>query len=158
MKGKESFFEILKGAKLLFGLKTESLSRFGEVFSKKTYDTNKTIFSEGDLNSSMMIITKGKVRISQFSESGAEEALIVLKKGDIFGEMAMLEDMPRSAAAIADTDTEIYEITKNDFNRYIRLNPEDGVKILHNLCRTLSSRLRDADVKLKYFVSLSQWI
>jgi CRP-like cAMP-binding protein len=100
------------------------------------------------------------VRISQkaSSDSEAEEALVILKKGDVFGEMAMLEDLPRSATTIAHTSVISLEISRDDFLNYIHKNSENGVKILLKLSRILSSRLRETDVKLKTFVSLSRWL
>jgi CRP-like cAMP-binding protein len=81
-----------------------------------------------------------------------------LKKGDVFGEMALLEDLPRSATTIAHTSVITLEISRDDFLNYIYKNSENGVKILLKLSRILSSRLRETDVKLKTFVSLSRWL
>ena len=106
----------------------------------------------------MMIIASGEVRVSQTPGDNTEETLVVLKKGDVFGEMSLLEGLPRSATTIAHTNVIVLEITRSDFLDYLEKDSESGVKILLKLCRTLSSRLRETDVKLKTFISLSQWI
>ena len=106
----------------------------------------------------MMMITSGEVRISQISDPQTEEALIVLKKGDVFGEMALLDDMPRSATAIANTNVIIFEIQRGRFLNFIETNKGAGVKILMKLAKILSSRLRETDAKVKAFVSLTKWI
>jgi CRP-like cAMP-binding protein len=98
------------------------------------------------------------VRITQRARISGEETLTVLKKGDCFGEMALLEDLPRSATAIAHSDILMLEINRDKFLRFIEKDTVSGVKILFILARILSSRLREADVKIKTFVNLSQWI
>jgi CRP/FNR family cyclic AMP-dependent transcriptional regulator len=100
----------------------------------------------------------GEVRITQRARISGEETLTVLKKGDFFGEMALLEDLPRSATAIAHSDTFMLEISRDKFLRFIEKDTVSGVKILFTLANILSSRLREADIKIKAFVNLSQWI
>jgi CRP/FNR family cyclic AMP-dependent transcriptional regulator len=104
------------------------------------------------------VIISGEVRISQRADVSGEETLIVLKQGDFFGEMALLEDLPRSATAIAHSDTFMLEISRDKFLRFIEKDTVSGVKILFTLANILSSRLREADIKIKAFVNLSQWI
>ncbi len=104
------------------------------------------------------MIISGEVRITQRANVSGEETLTVLKKGDFFGEMALLEDLPRSATAIAHSDTFIMEIGRERFLHFVEKDPASGVKILITLARSLSARLREADGKIKAFVNLSQWI
>lgn len=151
---------MLKGLNIFADLDDESLLNLGLLFKEKVFEQLEIIFEEGSIGNSMMIITSGEVRISQkaSSDSEAEEALVILKKGDVFGEMALLEDLPRSATTIAHTCVITLEISRDDFLNYIHKNSENGVKILLKLSRILSSRLRETDVKLKTFVSLSRWL
>ena len=149
---------ILKGLDLFSELDNPALIELGRLFKEKVYNQKEIIFKEESIGNSMMVIASGEVRISQTSENNAEEALDVLKKGDIFGEMALLEDLPRTATTIAHTNVIVLEISRTDFLDYIKKDSDSGVKILLKLSRILSSRLREADVKLKTFVSLSQWI
>lgn len=150
--------EILKGVDIFAELDYASLSVLGTLFKEQIFNQKETIFEEGAMGNSMMIIASGDVRVSQRTETEKEEALIVLKKGDVFGEMALLEDQPRSATTIAHTNVICLEISRDDFLNFITTDPISGVRILLKLCKTLSSRLRDTDVKLKTFVSLTQWI
>ena len=66
----------------------------------RTYNKNKIIFADGELGESLYIIQKGTVKITKIL-NGNEIILAILKHGDIFGEMALLENKPRSASAIA---------------------------------------------------------
>jgi len=81
-----------------------------------------------------------------------------LKKGDIFGEMSLLEELPRSATIIAHTNVITIEITRDDFFNYIESDPQNGIKILIKLCKILSFRLRETNSKLKAFINFSQWL
>ena len=149
--------EILEKLDLFSGLKRESLLKLASLFKERIFNENEFIFEEGSMGNSMMIIVSGEVRVSQTDES-VEEELVVLKKGDLFGEMAMLEELPRTATIIANTNVIILEIKKDDFFQFLNDNSRDGVDILFRLAKTLSSRLREADSKLKVFVSLSKWL
>ena len=149
---------MLKGLNIFVDLDDESLLELGGLFKEKVFEEQEIIFEEDSIGNSMMIITSGEVRISQKACSDSEEALVILKKGDVFGEMALLEDLPRSATTIAHTSVISLEISRDDFLNYIHKNSENGVKILLKLSRILSSRLRETDVKLKTFVSLSRWL
>jgi CRP/FNR family cyclic AMP-dependent transcriptional regulator len=106
----------------------------------------------------MMIILSGEVRISHRPETAREETLSILKKGDFFGEMALLDDLPRSATVIAHTDAFLLEISRRKFMGFIEKDAVSGVKIVLSLARSLSFRLREANTKIKAFVTLSQWI
>ena len=102
------------------------------------------VFREGDLGTEMYIIHEGKVEI--LSGSGSNEQLLsVLEKGDFFGEMAILEDLPRAASARAVTDVKLLEINGSTFDKMLRANPEIAVRMM----RKLSRRLRETDQQLR---------
>ncbi|HVR42483.1 MAG TPA: cyclic nucleotide-binding domain-containing protein [Thermoanaerobaculia bacterium] len=104
------------------------------------------IFREGDLGTEMFIIQEGTVHI--LKKLGAESRILSrLEKGDFFGEMAVLENIPRSADALAHTDVRIIAINGSRFDEMIRRNPEISVRIM----RKYSRRLRDANVLLQQF-------
>ena len=134
-----------------------SLSQLSNLFEEKIYNINDIIIKEDSLGQSMLVIVSGEVRITQLTDDSAEEALIVLKKGDLFGEMALIEEMPRSATAIAHSNCVIFEINRDKFVNFVNECPANGIKILWRLTKTLSSRLRETDNKLKTFISLSKW-
>ena len=149
---------VLAEIELFSELDYNSLVILSNLFEERIYNQEEIIFKEDSIGTSMMMITSGEVRISQISDPQTEEALIVLKKGDVFGEMALLDDMPRSATAIANTNVIIFEIQRGRFLNFIENNKGAGVKILMKLAKILSSRLRETDAKVKAFVSLTKWI
>jgi len=149
---------ILKRLNLFSDLESPALLKLSKHFKERVFKEGETVFSEDSIGNSMMIITSGEVRVSQKSDPGNEEALIILKKGDLFGEMGLLEDLPRSATVIAHTNVVMLEIARADFLDYLSKESDAGVKILLKLSRILSSRLRETDTKLKTFISLTQWL
>lgn len=102
------------------------------------------IFKEGDLGTEMFIIHEGKVEI--LNQVGDEDQLLaVLEKGDFFGEMSVLEDLPRAATARAATDCRLLQINGSTFDQLLQGNPEIAVRMM----RKLSRRLRETDELLK---------
>jgi CRP-like cAMP-binding protein len=112
--------------------------------SSVTYSAGETVFSQGDLGTEMYIIQDGVVEIIKHLR-GETHVLSTLEKGDFFGEMAVLEDYPRSADAIARTDVRLLLINGARFDEMLRKNPEVAVRII----RKYSKRLREANTMLE---------
>ncbi len=109
-----------------------------------TYQAGDYMFREGDLGTEMYIIQTGTVEIVKDLENGPT-VLATLEKGDFFGEMALLEDLPRSAAARAACETRLLQFNGSTFDQMLRSNPEIAVRMM----RKLSHRLRRTDDLLK---------
>lgn len=103
-----------------------------------------TIFTEGDLGAEMYVIHQGRVEIFQDAEGG-ERTLAVLEPGDFFGEISLLDDLPRSASARAISDAIVIEVRRSTFVDLLRQHPEIAVRML----RKLSRRLRQTDALLR---------
>lgn len=102
----------------------------------RTYPINTMIFSECQTGSDMFIIQEGAVRISKVID-GSEITLAILKKGDMFGEMALLENKPRSACAIAHSDCRLMVINHANFNQMVTTQPQ----MISKLTTTFAERL-----------------
>ncbi|HEV8580016.1 MAG TPA: cyclic nucleotide-binding domain-containing protein [Thermoanaerobaculia bacterium] len=125
-------------------------STSGSGPAKKGYTSElkagEYIFREGELGTEMYIINEGKVEI--LNQVGDEEQILaVLEKGDFFGEMSVLEDLPRAASARAATDVRLLQINGSTFDQLLQGNPEIAVRMM----RKLSRRLRETDEMLKSF-------
>ena len=107
---------------------TEEFNRF--------YPKETMIFSEGMPGSELYIIQKGSVKITKIVND-SEVLLAVLKPGDIFGEMAILENKPRSASAVAFEDAYLLAVNKVNFERMVKTQPQ----IVTRLTTLLSERL-----------------
>ena len=87
----------------------------------------------------MYIINEGKVEI--LNQVGDEEqVLAILEKGDFFGEMSVLEDLPRAASARAATDVRLLQINGSTFDQLLRGNPEIAVRMMRKLSRRCATR------------------
>jgi CRP-like cAMP-binding protein len=157
-QNKEIISEILSKLSLFRDLSIPAIHELTALAEERLFHGGQTIFEEATTGKSIMVIISGEVRITQRARVSGEETLTVLKKGDFFGEMALLEDLPRSATAIAHSDTFMLEIHRQQFMNFIEKDTASGVKVLFTLAKILSARLREADTKIKAFVNLSQWI
>ena len=111
------------------------------------FEAGERIFSQGDLGTEMFIIQEGEVEIVKHI-GGQSHTLSRLEKGDFFGEMAVLEAMPRTADAVALTDVKVVAINGSRFDEMLRRNPEVAVRII----RKYSKRLREANTLLEKLV------
>jgi CRP/FNR family cyclic AMP-dependent transcriptional regulator len=108
------------------------------------------LFREGDKGEKMYVIRSGKVNIwKQISDS--EITLAVLGSGEFFGEMALLEGLPRSAGATVVEEALLIEVEQAAFETLVRKNGEIAVRLM----RRLSSRLREADRQIQSLMSRS---
>lgn len=112
--------------------------------STLTFTAGDPIFAQGELGTEMFIIQEGVVEIIK-RLSGETHLLSTLEKGDFFGEMAVLDAVPRSADAIAKTDVKLLSINGARFDEMLRKNPEVAVRII----RKYSQRLREANALLE---------
>jgi len=96
------------------------------------YDDDQIIFLEHEPGSELYIIQEGKVKITKLVDNN-EVLLAVLIKGDIFGEMAILENKPRSASAIAFGETKLMGVSKSNFEPMVQAHPEIAQRIIELL-------------------------
>lgn len=101
------------------------------------YASGEIIFRKGDAADSMMLVAGGHVKIRSLGTDGREAVLAVFGSGDILGEMAILDSRPRSADAVAVSDTELMVIQRRDFIPYLERNPQLAVRMLALLCGRL---------------------
>jgi len=117
-----------------------SLEKFVERFTAGT-----TVFKQGDAGCEMFIIQRGQVAISH-RVAEADEQIVVLEKGDFFGEMALLEEYPeRSATARALTDVEVLRLRGADLQKLLQRKPSVALRMMAKL----SERLRETNRRLE---------
>ena len=109
---------------------------------RQTYRKSEVIFAEGSTGAEMYLIHRGKVLLSIGQNEAQQTPLVVLNPGDFFGEMALVDDSPRSATASAvEDDTELIVMDRARFLFLVRQQPEFALSLMHTLCQ----RLRDMD-------------
>jgi CRP/FNR family transcriptional regulator, cyclic AMP receptor protein len=132
------------------GLSREALSLIAQVTAEETHATGTRIFQYGDPGDKLFVILDGKVRISREVSGLGEEALAVLGAGEVFGEMALLDESPRSADARAHERCRLLVIPKDDFDDLLFLHKDLAFEVLWSCVRTLSARLRETNDKLTF--------
>ena len=111
----------------------------------QSYRKSEVIFEEGSTGIEMYLIHSGRVLLSVRHDETQKIPLVVLNPGDFFGEMALVDDSPRSATASAVEDnTELIVIDRARFLFMVRQQPEFALSLMHTLCQ----RLRDMDKRL----------
>ena len=133
--------ELLRTVPLFSGLQEAGLDELGRLAARRHYAKDGVIFFENDVGASLFMIERGRVKVSILGDDGREVILSVLGPGDFFGEMALLDDEPRSASAIAAEATDLITISRSDFQSAIDENPE----ILRALLGVLMERVRKAN-------------
>ena len=110
----------------------------------RQYPQDTMIFSEAQSGADMFIIQSGEVAISKVVK-GEEVTLAVLSKGDMFGEMALIENKPRSANAIAHSNCTLLVINRSNFNQMVATQPQLIAKLTTTLADRLWSMYRQLD-------------
>lgn len=147
--------ELLRRIQFFAGLTNEELSEILKIAAIETYKKNGIIFEEGSIGDKCYLIIHGAVRISKFIPNIGEEALAVLKDGEYFGEMALIDNFPRSAHAIAEEETTLLTISKRRLKEFLYNHKDTAYKLLWTFCRTLSTRLRETNEKMSAFLAMT---
>lgn len=142
--------EQLKGVELFSGLKIQALELVARIAGEEEHKRNEKIFRHGDPGEKLYLILEGKVRISREIPGMGEEALAVLGKGQIFGEMALLDEGPRSADAIAHETCRVLTVPRDGFDDLLYMNKELAYEVLWSIVRMLLKRLRETNDKLTF--------
>ena len=105
---------------------------------KKYFKRGAEIIKEGMLSDCAYIIESGKVEVSKTLTNGEKQVVCILQENDIFGEMGLIDSLPRSANVVAMEDCTISVVTQEVFNSLSKYNPDALMPIL----KVLASRLR----------------
>jgi CRP/FNR family cyclic AMP-dependent transcriptional regulator len=131
--------DILQKIPIFGDLDRRELVLFERILHRREYREGETIFSEGDPGLGMYIIENGTVEI--IGGTG-EEVLAGLHEGEFFGELALLDDSPRAASAVARSACKLLCFFQPDLIDLLKRNPPLGVKILFRLAQTIGERLK----------------
>jgi len=138
----------------LFGqLPPTALDHLGSYMKRRSLRRGAVIFTKGDPGSGLMGVLAGTVKISVPSADGRDIVLNIIREGEIFGEIALLDGRPRTADASAMTDCELMVIERRDFIPFLSSHPELMMKIIEILCGRL--RRTSEQVQELTFLDLS---
>jgi CRP/FNR family cyclic AMP-dependent transcriptional regulator len=122
---------------LFGGLPVGHIERLSNYATSRTYSRGATIFIKGDPGTSLFAVCSGTVRIGVPSPDGRDAVFNLVKPGEIFGEIALLDGRPRTADATAMTDCELMVIDRRDFVGLLQSQPEIALKLIEVLCARL---------------------
>ncbi len=133
--------EFLKSVPLFFRLGEASLDAILRLTRRRRFRKDEVIFHEKEAGDSLFVILHGRVKVAIFGDDGKEVTLSILSEGDFFGEMALLDQEPRSATIIAEEDCELLSLQRDDFTRALEQDPGMSTSLI----QVLASRLRKAN-------------
>ena len=134
----ESVYALLRAIPLFDGLSRGELADVESILHRREYAPDEVLFRQDNPGVGMYIIREGTIEIV---DEATDETLAELSDGDFFGEMALLNETPRSATAVARTDAVLYGLFRPDLLGLVERDPSLGVQILLRMARVLSERL-----------------
>lgn len=140
----EDTADLLRRVPLFSTLEHEDLARVAAVSHPRRFEAGAIVFREGDASNSCYLIRSGRARAVREHPDGRSITLARFGPGDIFGELAMLDDERRSATVEAIEDVEALTILAEDMRRLLREQPEISVRLITALGR----RLRETNERL----------
>jgi CRP/FNR family cyclic AMP-dependent transcriptional regulator len=133
--------QFLKTVPFFDQLSNRQLKSVSEIMFERTYDIDELIFEEGQPGAALFLILDGKVAVEVFRETSTTR-LAVLQKGAFFGEMALLDETPRSATARALEWTRTLALYRNDLLGLVQGDAKTACQIYRSLAGTIADRLR----------------
>jgi len=136
-----SLADLLATLPIFEGLPRGQLKQVQRILHARSYLQDETVFNETEPGAGLYIIESGRVAISKRMNDGESIVLAEFVEGNFFGELALIEEIPRSATATALEATKLLAFPKPDLDRLMDRQPQLAVKILYNLSRLVAQRL-----------------
>jgi CRP-like cAMP-binding protein len=128
---------VLKRNYLFRGLPDSAIERVAALAVRRNYAKGEVVFSQGDRGDALYGVASGRVRISATGAGGQEVFLSIMEPGDTFGEIAVMDGLPRTAGATALDATRLLVISRPDFLRLLEQEPRLAIQLLKLLCTRL---------------------
>jgi CRP-like cAMP-binding protein len=142
--------DLLRNFSLFAELSDAELSAIATVAKPRKYGREDVVIHEDERGDVFCLIRQGKVKITMTSPEGKELILSTLGPGEFFGEMALLDDEPRSASVIATEKLEVFTIWRSDFLQLL----SENFSITRKLLAEMSKRLRDASNRIESLATM----
>jgi CRP-like cAMP-binding protein len=148
--------QALKTVPIFRELDDDELAQVLMVGLVRRFAQETTILKEGEAGGWLYVITEGHVRISKVVPGVGEEALSILRPGELFGEVEFFDGGPSTANAIAHSDCEVLAIPHREMAGMLRSRPGLAAKFFWAFGRTLATRLREADHRMAALLAMSR--
>lgn len=136
--------DLLHSIPMFEGLSADDLDHLASNLVERQLKAGEMIFDQGDTGTSMYIVAVGQVNIHLPGEASRRVSLKDIARGEYFGELALFDDKPRSASALATTDATLLELSREVLSDYLDHRPRAAMAIL----RTMAERLRETNSML----------
>ena len=133
----------MTNSSLFKGMDATELNNLSRQFRVLEMCEGSTVFIEQMPGESLYLIEEGTVKISKMFAEGEERTLVVLGPEDVFGEMAILDGAPRSVTARVAETARLLVLKKTDFDQLCASDPRLGMKLMRNIVRLFSQRVRE---------------
>lgn len=139
---KRDILNILSQVPLFAGMNRGELKKVAKIIHERHYAAGEALFRMGEPGAAMFIVWSGQVDIVMPKEEGPDLVLASLTTGSFLGELALLDDSPRSASAFASKETKAMAFFRADLNKLIETEAHIGSKILRELALIIGQRLK----------------
>jgi CRP/FNR family transcriptional regulator len=133
---------LLARSPVFAGLSRRLLGRLAAALFEKAYATGDVVFHEGDPGKGLFVVLEGSVVITRGSPGGGEQLLTTLGPGDSFGELALIDDLPRSATARVVTPSRLLILYRSHFEALVEGDRGVALVVMRNLLRMLATYVR----------------
>lgn len=123
---------------LFHNVPNELINKLDIQLKESFFEKDSTIFKEGSEGDNLYLIKSGSVKLSKSTKQSIDSVIGILHEGDFFGELELIDGLPRSATAVATTDSHLLMISKSDFYKLL----SNSIELVENVLKTLSIRLR----------------
>lgn len=132
----------LRSLPLFADMRDRELGHLVQALHARTYHAGEVLFMEGDIGRALFILETGRIALTKLDETAKPQTIYTVQPGEFFGEMALLESLPRTASAAAVERSHVYLLYKSKLDGLLLHEPRVGATIMGHLARILSSRLR----------------
>ena len=140
--------EMLAKIPVFENLKAKELRQVSGIVHRRQYVSGEYVFYQNDPGLGMYVIEQGEVAVVLVAADGTKKELAVLKDGDFFGELSLLDESPRSASVIAQSDANLIGFFRPDLFEIMEKAPGTGLKIVLKVAEMIGERLRNTNQEL----------
>lgn len=140
--------EALKRMRLFDGMTDEQVALLEKLVFVNRVNAGDAVCREGDSSDFVCFVVRGQLNVVKHNAEGQDVILTYLRAGDSMGEMALIDQQPRSASAVAFEDSTLVVLTRKGFEQLRKRDPEMAIKVLENMARLLSNNLRNTSAQL----------
>lgn len=155
-KTSKAIIDLLIGIPIFDSLKSDELRLATKYMNLTDVEKGEVVFKEGDQGTYVCFVADGTLEVIKGADTGHQVVIATLGKNRSIGEMAVIDDFPRSATVRALKPSTLLILTREGFDSILEEHPRTGVKILKGLARLLSQNLRKTSSRLAdYMLPLS---